>query len=523
MNFNSENRYLMALCAVLLVKSFLMILVILHAGIGLGPDEAQYWTWSQYLDWGYYSKPPAIAWQIWLGTHLFGNTELGVRFMSVVLGFLLSLSTYWLGLKCNLQARTAFWAAVAMAFTPVGVMGSLLAITDGGQVLFWTLASVCMASALAKRQAPDYVLLGLCIFCGALFKWPMYLFWALVVGFIPFFRFLFSPMIFVGILISLLGLFPSIIWNSTHQWVTFRHVFSTVSGGHGHASAHTQSVVHGNLGEFWVTQMALLSPILFVIFVCALVYLLRFRRSISPPLLFCGVSSLAILLGYSVLAVFQKIQGNWCDFIYPTAIIFLTWYAFEVTRYGRVWFKLGIALSIVLCAVALSIPKIQSEGIFDQYQIQIPYKFNPFRHNMGWDRLSSTLTKAGYNPAKDFLFSDKYQMSSILSFYGPEQKRAYFLNLQGTRKNQFSFWPGMSAEQLGNSGYFVYSENSPHLEKDLSGRIDFYQKELQKYFKEVRFVGLSPLFNSYGVMSKGALVFYCVGYNGQEPESPELY
>jgi hypothetical protein len=24
-------------------------------------DEAQYWTWAQQLQWGYYSKPPVIA------------------------------------------------------------------------------------------------------------------------------------------------------------------------------------------------------------------------------------------------------------------------------------------------------------------------------------------------------------------------------------------------------------------------------------------------------------------------------
>ena len=31
----------------------------------LYPDEAQYWLWSRTLDWGYYSKPPMIAWLIW--------------------------------------------------------------------------------------------------------------------------------------------------------------------------------------------------------------------------------------------------------------------------------------------------------------------------------------------------------------------------------------------------------------------------------------------------------------------------
>ena len=34
-----------------------------------------------------------------------------------------------------------------------------------------------------------------------------------------------------GALISLLGLLPSLYWNSLHHWVTFRHVFTAVQGG----------------------------------------------------------------------------------------------------------------------------------------------------------------------------------------------------------------------------------------------------------------------------------------------------
>ena len=31
---------------------------------GLNPDEAQYWFWSRDFAFGYYSKPPMIAWVI---------------------------------------------------------------------------------------------------------------------------------------------------------------------------------------------------------------------------------------------------------------------------------------------------------------------------------------------------------------------------------------------------------------------------------------------------------------------------
>ena len=49
--------------------------------IELSFDEAYYWIYSEYLAWGYFDHPPMVAVFIKLGTLLFGNTELGVRFI----------------------------------------------------------------------------------------------------------------------------------------------------------------------------------------------------------------------------------------------------------------------------------------------------------------------------------------------------------------------------------------------------------------------------------------------------------
>ena len=38
-------------------------------------DEAQYWFWSQNLDFGYYSKPPMIAWVLRIFTALAGSSD----------------------------------------------------------------------------------------------------------------------------------------------------------------------------------------------------------------------------------------------------------------------------------------------------------------------------------------------------------------------------------------------------------------------------------------------------------------
>lgn len=513
-----NSPYPILLLVILMLKAAAMVGIILYSGIGLGPDEAQYWTWSQSLDWGYYSKPPAIAWQIWLGTALFGNTELGVRFMAIVIAILLSIAVYRLARVCKLSPQTAFWAALTMSLTPLGVIASLFAITDGGFVLFWILASIPFAQALSNRSTPNYYLIGFYILCGALFKWPIYLFWGIILCFWPFYRQLFSWNFLGGIAVSLLGLLPSLYWNRTHNWVTFRHVFATVTGRHSEIT-HVHS--HGNFIEFLGAQFALLSPIIFILLLVSFAALIIRRKQLPPALVFCGGSCLMLLILYSVLSLFQKIQGNWVDFAYPTGIVFLCWVACERLKTGKIWIQIGVALSILLCLLVLSLPAIQSHSFFSQFPI--PYKINPFRHNVGWDQLGRELATAGYNPKEDFLFGDKYQMSSLLSFYGPGQKRAYFLNLQGTRKNQFSFWPSMAQEVKGKTGFFVAVENVPHLIQNQAEQIATYQKLLETYFREVIFLGVKPLFFSYHKVAKGAFLFKCIDYNGQEAGDVEKY
>ncbi len=46
--------------------------------LDLYADEAQYWRWGDTLDWGYYSKPPMIAWVIHGVTSIFGLTPVNV-------------------------------------------------------------------------------------------------------------------------------------------------------------------------------------------------------------------------------------------------------------------------------------------------------------------------------------------------------------------------------------------------------------------------------------------------------------
>ena len=80
----------------------------------------------------------------------------------------------------------------------------------------------------------------------------------------------------------------------------------------------------------------------------------------------------------------------------------------------------------------------------------------------------------------------------------------------------------MRKEQTGRTGYYIIVENQPHLTKHL-GSTDDYTHKLSPYFESVEYLGIYPLFNSYGKVAKGALIFKGVNYNGNIPEESTLY
>jgi hypothetical protein len=495
-------QYFNRLSIFLLIKVFFMLGVILWAGIGLGPDEAQYWTWSQYLDWGYYSKPPGIAWQIWLGTQLAGQTELGVRLMSLLWGTGQAWIVYMMAIQCRLKPHTAFWSGILMAFSPLGIAGSFFAITDGGALFFWSAACLLMLRALKNSEAPSPYGIGLCLLAGALFKWPIYIFWIFYfLSWRLWFPVQSIKALLGGAALSLVGLLPSVWWNYHYDWVTFRHVSATLQGGHGSSG--------GNFFEFLGSQMLLIFPILFILLLISCVNFFKEKKSLllSPSLNFCGGVTFVCLIVAFFLSLFQKIQGNWMAFAYPTAFVWSAWFFMEKKSWGIKWLKINILASVCLTGAVLLFPSLY--GSERWHPAFLSYRINPFKHNMGWEALRDTLEKAGYDPSKAFLLSDKYQTTSILSFYGSGQKTAYFLNLHQSRQNQFSYWPTFLDEGKEKSGYFVWAENQPHLEREWEAKWAFYQTELEKYFVQVEFLGFWPLIYEGNKTAKAVFIFKC--------------
>lgn len=78
---------------------FLIIWLIINfvtaLSVELYDDEAYYWMYTQFMDWGYFDHPPGVAVMIWLGSFL-GKTEVAVRFFNVLFTAGSISLIYWL-------------------------------------------------------------------------------------------------------------------------------------------------------------------------------------------------------------------------------------------------------------------------------------------------------------------------------------------------------------------------------------------------------------------------------------------
>ena len=95
---------LTALAALLALTA---IRLVVAARMPLSADEAYYRVWASSPQFGYYDHPPMIAWQIWLGRHIAGDSPLGVRLISTLETAATSLIAFDLARLIGLGERIA--------------------------------------------------------------------------------------------------------------------------------------------------------------------------------------------------------------------------------------------------------------------------------------------------------------------------------------------------------------------------------------------------------------------------------
>jgi len=344
--------------------------------VDLVMDEAQYWTWSRDLDFGYFSKPPLIAWIIWAAGELCGQSEACVRAASPVLYTLGAGVLFAVG-RALYDARIGFWAAIVFATLPGVSYSSLLMTTDVPLIVLWTVMLFAWVMLVKHKTMGFAILLGVTIGIGLLAKQAMIYALLCIACHAAVSRdareALKGGRALVAGIIAVALFSPNIVWNVQNDFPTAKHTGANI--GWKYPYLHPISLL-----EFIGAQFALFGPILLVVLARAG---LRETRAPSDPgktLLLCF--SLPILGLLIVQALLSRAHGNWAATAYPAATIFVT--AVLLERGRRTLFAVSLALHLALGAAIATAPAFARVWpVFEDLRF--------LRSSIGWDETAQAV------------------------------------------------------------------------------------------------------------------------------------
>ena len=379
--------------------------------LNLGPDEAQYWRWSTAFDWGYYSKPPMIAWAIGLTTSLFGDAEWAIRISSPVFHMLTGVFVYATGARLW-SVRAGVYAGLTYLLMPGVWLSSLLMTTDVLLLFFWSAGLYLFARF---RSTPNVLLggaLGLVIALGFLSKYAMIYF---LIG--TAIAFVFDKptrsafLSLAGGLVVLafgLAMLPHILWSQANGFETIGHTADNANWSSG-------EMFHpAHFPEFITDQMGVFGPVTFVLLITFAVIwalqktVLKSDSSVRVLLGFCLPPILIIM----VQAVLSRAHANWAASAYPAGALLLGAWAHAATTRVRPALIAGLGLNLFVgltfAVLAMSPPQlINSLGAA-----------NAVKRLRGWPETIEALKQAADEIDATAIIVDEREIWHGLDYYG---------------------------------------------------------------------------------------------------------
>jgi 4-amino-4-deoxy-L-arabinose transferase-like glycosyltransferase len=328
--------------AFLILLGALALLRLLAAqAVPLTEDEAYYRLWAQVPAFGYYDHPPMVAWWIWSGIRIAGDSALGVRLLPVMASLITSLLVFDLGQQLG-SRRTGLIAALLYNTTLTVGAGAILAIPDVPASLFWVAALWAMARS--KAQPAFWLCAGAAagLAClskySALFLAPGVVLWLALTA--DGRKRLLTPWPWLAAVIAAAIFAANIAWNAEHHWMTFAKQFGRVSPGRFEPRF---------LGEFIAAQFVLLNPLVAVLAGAGAAKAWKARAGVP---LMAAATSLPFLAYLVLHSLHDRVQAHWPVPLYPAAAL-LAAYAADGAAGWRKRLARAAPLGIALTSIAL--------------------------------------------------------------------------------------------------------------------------------------------------------------------------
>lgn len=370
----------------------------------LQDDEAYYWVFAHYLDWGYFDHPPMIALLIKIGTLLFGG-ELGVRLLPLIL----NTATIYITEKLTEKKNPFLFYAIVLSVAVLQISG-FVAVPDIPLMFFTALFFLLYRKFLNKPSWTNTLWLGLAAAALLYSKYHGVLVLLFVV--LSNVRLLRNVKIYVAGLLALTLFLPHLWWQYQHNWISFRyHLFE--SNVNPYKFSYTTDYILG--------QLLLAGPLAgFLLWPASFLY--RTKNSFEKALKFTAVG---FFLFFLLSTLKGKVEPNWTS---PAIIpVMVLAHQYFLQKEGwRKWLLRLLPITLVITIafrVIMVVNLIPADAIVERY--------HAWEH---WPQQLASKTKP-----YPVVFNNSYQRASKYWFYSGQM--TYSLNKFDDRRNNYNFWP----------------------------------------------------------------------------------
>jgi len=376
---------------------------------GLHADEAYYWLYSKYLDWGYFDHPPMVALYILAGEWL-GHSSFGLRLLTVI-SSTVGVYVLWLIVKPrynNIQLYILLITSILLFH----VYGFITA-PDSPLLLFGILFLYVYQRYESEDKAKWAVLLSLVI-AGLLYSkyhGVLILFFTVLSNLSLLRRPSFWGIVFLSILLFA----PHMYWQYQNGFPSlYYHLFERSAKPY--RFEYTSDYVLGQL---------LVAGPLVGWFLYSIPLKLKKRDRFIRALKF----NLFGILFFFFLSTFKgRVEPHWTLLAFPPLLIISYIYLAELKAFP-VWLRtlafanVG-AIVLVRCAFMFPIPGLKDVSIISS-----------FLSSEAW--ATQVREKAG---DKNVIIQGGFQEASLYNFYNNTTK-AFAYDTRYYRKTQFDIWP----------------------------------------------------------------------------------
>ena len=398
----------------LTVVALVLLRLVAAAWTPLTFDEAYYWIWSKHLAFGYYDHPPGVALVIRLGTMIAGDTELGVRLVSILLALPMSFAVYRSAEILFGGQRVAATATILLNATLMAAVGTLVVTPDAPLLVASSFVLFFLAKVLESGRGAWWLAVGAAAGLAlvskytALFFGPAILIWLISVAGLR--RWLKSPWLYLGGLVALAIFSPVIVWNADHHWVSFIKQL-----GRGEVTDFRLAFI----GELIPTQIAFATPLVFILGAMGLYALARREGGALASRALINAMFWTITLYFLWHSLHARVEANWFAPVYPPLAIAAA-AAANVTRWERipqriVSFCLRFASPVgVLMFAGLMVQA--NTGVLSGYRRDATVR----SVGVGWDILAANVEFTRARAGASCVLAPDYGTASWLTFYLPK-------------------------------------------------------------------------------------------------------